>query len=79
MDADLLRRRRRQLGMTQTDLAAVLGVPQQTVSRWETGRHAIEHPRMLALAIEAVAGRVRWIEICEGMASGQETRRDEDG
>lgn len=47
-----LRERRKALALTQTQLAARLGVPQATISRWETGVHQIDHPAILALAME---------------------------
>jgi len=46
---------RLRLGMTQAKLAEVLGVPQSTICRWETGKIRIERPRMLVLALEAIA------------------------
>lgn len=38
-DADSLLALRRELGLTQQQLAAELGVRQQTVSEWETGAY----------------------------------------
>lgn len=49
-----LRRRRQALGLSQTALAERLGVPQATISRWETGGHAIDQPEILDLAIRAL-------------------------
>jgi DNA-binding transcriptional regulator YiaG len=39
-DGDLVRALRRHMGMTQAELAAELGVRQQTVSEWEKGIYA---------------------------------------
>lgn len=47
-----LRERRRELGLTQEEVAARLGVAQQTVGRWEAGA---SRPRD-AVHLEAVAG-----------------------
>jgi len=41
MRPDELRMLRRQLGLTQAELAAALRVTMNTVARWEQGRHAI--------------------------------------
>ena len=49
-----MRRERKRLGMTQAQLAGRLGVPQSTVSHWETGKYRVAHPRMLALALWAL-------------------------
>jgi len=49
---------RARLGMTQAGLAAALGVRQQTVSEWETGRYAPRgaSARMLGVVAEEAAG-----------------------
>jgi transcriptional regulator with XRE-family HTH domain len=52
--ADLLAART-SLGLTQRGLAEALGVPQATIWRWETGKHPIEHPTILRLALERLA------------------------
>lgn len=49
-----LLRRRRALGLSQTALGERLGIPQQTISRWESGALRIEHPELLALALDAL-------------------------
>lgn len=46
---------REALGLTQRALAERLGVPHTTVWRWETGKHPIERPLMLRLALERLA------------------------
>lgn len=51
-----LKARRLALGLTQRALATRLGVTEQTVWRWESARWPIEHPRMLFLALVALAG-----------------------
>jgi transcriptional regulator with XRE-family HTH domain len=54
MEGDDVRQERKRLGLTQARLAAELGVPQTTVSHWETGKYRVAHPRMLALALWAL-------------------------
>ena len=39
---------RKRLGMTQTELAAILGVSNKTVSRWERGLHLPDYDEVLA-------------------------------
>jgi transcriptional regulator with XRE-family HTH domain len=58
MDGEELRRRRDALGMSQEQLADALGVYQTTITRWETGGREIRHPRILALALDALALRM---------------------
>jgi len=55
MDGDEVRRRRRALGMSQAELGRRLGMPQQSIARWETGARRIGHPAMLRLALERLA------------------------
>jgi DNA-binding XRE family transcriptional regulator len=52
MNTDELRRRRKALGMTQEQLARVLGVSRQSVFMWESGRTAI--PALLELALRCL-------------------------
>lgn len=49
-----LRRFRERLGWSQSRLAEALGVHVQTVSKWERGALAIENPKMLRLAMDAL-------------------------
>ena len=49
-----LRAARIRLGLSQRALAQAFGVPQQTLSRWETGFMAIQHPLILRLALKAL-------------------------
>jgi transcriptional regulator with XRE-family HTH domain len=51
-----LRRRRDELGISQSDLARRLGVQQQTVSRWESGGSLPRPVRILQLAAELEVG-----------------------
>jgi len=51
---DDLRRRRLRLRMSQAELGRRLGIPQNTVSRWEVGTLKIERPLMLDLALRAI-------------------------
>jgi len=52
-----IRSLRERLGLTQAELAAELGVRQQTVSEWETGRYAPRGAaaRLLSIVAERVA------------------------
>ena len=52
-----LRTRRQALGWTQKVLAERLGVPVNTLARWERGALRIEHARLLDLALEALERR----------------------
>lgn len=52
-----LRRIRRELGLTQEQLAKVLGVDRVTVARWETGVRAISEP-VARLVKRFAAGQV---------------------
>ncbi len=49
-----LREARERLTYTQAELAARLGVTQNTISRWELGMVTIQHQTILALALEAL-------------------------
>lgn len=46
-----LKSAREALGLTQRGLAERLGVPQATIWRWEAGKTAIQHPKILRLAL----------------------------
>lgn len=54
MTPDELRAARKQLGLTQAQLAAELGVHQSTYAKWEAGTFRIAHPEILKLALNAV-------------------------
>ena len=58
MAGEWLRKRRLALEMTQRDLAGELGVPMNTLARWERGELEVQHPQMLSLALDAV--RSQW-------------------
>lgn len=54
-DGDELRRVRVDvLDMSQSELGHVLGVPVETISRWELGVLNMRHPTIVALALSAV-------------------------
>lgn len=57
MTPGALRATRRSLRLTQQQLAEALGVPQSTIWRWETGKHEIQQPQILRLALERLATR----------------------
>lgn len=56
-DAELVRRLRRHLDLTQREFAAELNARQQTVSEWETGQYRPRGPsaRLLSLIAEEAA------------------------
>lgn len=48
---DIIRNRRKELNMTQEDLASLVNTTKATVSRWESGDiHKMKRPMMAALA-----------------------------
>lgn len=51
MDGSELKRRRVLLGMSQEQLAKRLGVTQNAISRWESGKVTIRHDVILLLAM----------------------------
>jgi DNA-binding transcriptional regulator YiaG len=48
---------RQALNLSQVKLGEILGVSGNTVARWERGELAIQHPKMLALALKALEPR----------------------
>lgn len=59
-----LRRRRKALGLTQKQLAAVLGRHVITVSKWEAEMQPIDAPETLALALETLERRTAELSNC---------------
>ncbi len=55
MEAKELKQRRARLGLTQAELASVLGVAENTVWRYEKGATTI--PKHMALTLEALEAR----------------------
>ncbi len=55
MEKDELKKRRERLGLTQTELAKVLGLAANTVSGYETGR--LEVPQFMDLVLETLEAR----------------------
>lgn len=47
-DENIVKKTCKELGMTQKELAEMLGVPQPTMARWQSG----EIPKMAKLALE---------------------------
>jgi len=56
--SDRLREVRSTLNMTQTEIGGLLGVPWNTVARWERGTITIRHPKMLTHALNDIANTV---------------------
>jgi DNA-binding XRE family transcriptional regulator len=52
MDGSELKQKREDLGLTQTELADILGVKMNTVYRWESGILTV--PKSIELAMETV-------------------------
>jgi transcriptional regulator with XRE-family HTH domain len=55
MDSVALRKWRLAHELSQDELATMLDVPTNTLARWERGELAIRHPRILTLALHALA------------------------
>lgn len=51
----ILTERRQALGLTQAELARILGVDSGTLSRWERGKQSITMPNMVAFALFGIA------------------------
>jgi transcriptional regulator with XRE-family HTH domain len=51
-----LRARRKALRLSQTALADMLDVNWNTIARWERGKMAISHGKILKIAMDALAG-----------------------
>jgi transcriptional regulator with XRE-family HTH domain len=52
MTGPALRAWRTRVGWSQKRLADALGVPVNTVARWERGEIRVQHPTILRLALE---------------------------
>lgn len=62
---------RKAMGLREVDLAQVLGVTPETVSRWETGVHPIDPMALAVLALlvqDAVAGSTTTLEALKARA-----------
>jgi DNA-binding XRE family transcriptional regulator len=57
MNGDELKLWRKRWGITQVDLAKMLGTYQVTIARWETGARKISF--LLPLALEALENRIK--------------------
>lgn len=57
MDGEDLKLWRKKCGITQVELARMLGTHQVTIARWETGARKV--PFLLALALEALENRMK--------------------
>lgn len=54
MRPEELKRERRRLRMTQTELGSAIDVHANTIARWERGEQPIQHSKMLRLALKAL-------------------------
>lgn len=54
-NGDDLREWREEHGFTQHQLADALGVHPNTIPKWERGDQSIQQPRLLRLALKAIA------------------------
>lgn len=70
MNGDELRERRKRLGLTQEELAHLLGVTRQSVFQWERGRN-LRRPQMLALALEAIETRMIRSDLFEALSANR--------
>ncbi len=57
MEGKELKEKRENLGLTQTELANILGVKMNTVYRWESGILSV--PKSIELAMETVERRYK--------------------
>ncbi|MBV9546434.1 MAG: tetratricopeptide repeat protein [Chloroflexi bacterium] len=53
-----LRERRQALGLSQADLGRALGVPRNTLARWERGELEMRHPELVDFALDQLAGQL---------------------
>lgn len=73
-DSDKVKRLRRHLGYTQTQLSDELGVRQQTVSDWETGVYA---PRGASATLLRIVAEQAGFEYGVGEGAGGESVQPE--
>lgn len=59
MTGSELREWRKNIGLSQTQLADQLHIPQNTISRWECSKNRIRHPVLLMSAIKLIEERLR--------------------
>ena len=75
---DTFRFIRKALGMRAADLARVMNVAAETVSRWETAQREVDWPEFLllgALVDDKLAGRTTVLSRAEALASPHGARR----
>ena len=53
-----LRARREALGLSQTDLGRALGIPRNTMARWERGELEMRHPELVDFALDHLAAQL---------------------
>jgi transcriptional regulator with XRE-family HTH domain len=61
---------RKAIGMKATDLAALLGVAAETISRWETGQREVDRTALAALAglvVDELEGHTKVISILRAL------------
>lgn len=58
MNSEQILRERKEMELTQVELADYLGVSGNTVARWERGEVNPEHPKMLRLAFDALRAKL---------------------
>lgn len=64
--AERIAARRRELGLTQTDLASIAGVSKAAVSYWETGdTKNLKNEHLFAIA-DALRVEARWLAVGQG-------------
>lgn len=74
MDPHNLRLRRVALGMSQEELAEKIGVPQNTLSRWENGVSEPRNPRDLNLFLEEL--EVAYLDVIDQCISLADTEEE---
>lgn len=73
MDPAELRTRRIGLGLSQSELAEILGTTQIVVSRWETGRRAPRDPDGIRRVLDEYEARL--LDITDGLVGAAEDGR----